>query len=386
MPSLTKLHEPAPIHVLLVSILLAQLVFLLPISLPKILASDFLAYYSTARIWQSGSNPYSLNQQCLEQATIRPADLPCLPLARPPILLPLVSAISSDDLVSSYWHWLTLLALISIASLAPLYLLSRNLMLSVESLLFLPLLTAPMLGQDEPFILFGVLMWIYLLLSRKDLASGLALSLSVIKPHIAMLLAIPLLFSRRRAFLGFCLGALVLTVLSFALVGLSGFRGLIDIAQVMSKGEGFGIYQSKMPNAAGLLVRAGLNPMWSWTIFGFGLVTISLLWRLRGISQSTISIAVIITLFVAPHTHFHDLSLLLIPLLFFAVSYASALAVASLSLLIGAGLSAEPAVAYCLMLLLMWFHAQHSDLARSEGSTWNQHAVVSQATMKREAQ
>ena len=360
MPSLKKLLERTANHALVGSVLLGQLVFLLPISSPKIVASDFPSFYAAARIWRTGGNPYSLSEQCKAQTAIRSADLPCLPLAHPPILLPLVSEISSDNLVASYWRWLTVLVLISIASLVPLYFLSRNLMLSIESLLFLPLVTGVLLGQDVPLILFGALMWAYLLLTGRDFASGLALSLSVIKPHIAILLALPLLFSRRTAFLGFCAGALALTVFSFALVGLSGFRGLLEIAQIMSKGEGFGIYQSKMPNATGLLVSAGLSPFWSWGIFVFGVVAISLLWRQRGLSQSTLGIAVIVALFAVPHTHFHDLCLLLIPLWPLSASYPSALAVASLSLLIGAGLSAEPVVAYCLMLILLWFHARRS--------------------------
>jgi hypothetical protein len=280
--------------------------------LPK--ESDFPAFYSATRIWQEGGNPYDLNQQCSKQFPIRGE--PCLPLAHPPVLLPLLSLISTDDFVSSYYRWTALLLIPVIACVIPLYKISGHLQSSIQAILFLPLVIALALGQDTPLILLSVLFWLWLLVKGKDFWSGLVLSLTVIKPQIAILLGVPLLFARPRAFAGFCAGSLALLLFSFALVGADGFEGLLQIVRVMARGQGFGVNPAIMVSITGLLVRAGLSPSWSWVFLGLGLIAISLLWRKLGTTQQTLSLAITIALFCAPHLHLHDLSLLNGPILF----------------------------------------------------------------------
>lgn len=275
--------------------------------------SDFPAFYSAARSWSNDQNPYDLEEQCRIQVPIR--GVPCLPFAHPPILLPLVSLISSDNFNSSYYRWTLLLVIITALCLVPLYQISRNWELSFQSVLFLPVIVAISLGQDTPFILLAVLLWAFFLSRNRDLLAGLALSLAVLKPQIAILLALPMLFSRPRAFAGFCIGATALVVYSFVLVGAPGFRGLLGIVKVMSQAEGFGINSKNMVNATALLTRAGLSSVWSWIIFGLGLLAVSVIWKRRGTSLNELGPGIIVALFCSPHLHFHDLSLLIVSLI-----------------------------------------------------------------------
>ncbi len=280
--------------------------------LPK--ESDFPAFYSAARIWQGGGNPYDLDKQCEQQIPIR--GVPCLPYAHPPVLLALVSWVSNDDFLGSYYRWTSVLLIVVVICIIPFYKISRDWRNSIQSILFLPVVISLALGQVTPFILFAVLMWLWLLLEGKDFWAGLALSLTVIKPQLAILLGIPLLFARPKAFAGFCTGGLALSLYSFALVGAEGFAGLLRIVRVLAQAEGYGVNTSAMISVTGLLVRVGLSPVWSWVFFGLALIVVSVLWRRWGITAQTLSLGIVLALFCAPHLHFHDLSLLSGPILF----------------------------------------------------------------------
>ncbi len=270
--------------------------------------TDFPAFYSAGRIWTSGQNPYSLEEQCRLQVPIRGE--PCLPFAHPPVLLPLISLVSNESFDSSYYRWTLLLLVVTAVCIFPLYQISRDWKGSLQSLLFLPVVIAITLGQDTPFILLAVLSWAWLLTIKKDVLAGLALSLAVVKPQIALLLAVPLLFSRPKAFAGFCIGAAALMAYSFALVGLQGFRGVLGIVQIMSQGSGFGVNPRVMINATALLVRAGLGANWVWITFTLGLIVTSVIWKRMGTSPNQLVPGIIVALFCAPHLHLHDLSLL----------------------------------------------------------------------------
>lgn len=312
--------------------------------LPK--ESDFPAFYSSTRIWQEGGNPYDLEKQCEKQIPIR--GVPCLPFAHPPVLLPLMSLISNDDFLRSYYRWTGALLIVVLLCVIPFYRISHNWQNSIQSILFLPVVISLALGQDTPFILLGVLLCLWLLAEGKDFLAGLALSLSVIKPQIAILLGLPLLFARPKAFAGFCVGGLALAGFSFALVGIDGFVGLLRIVRVLSQGQGFGVNTQFMVSVTGLLVRVGLSPSWSWGFFGLALIGITILWRRFGITPQTFSLGIVLALFCAPHLHLHDLSLLSGPILFLH-SQAPIRAAVFLAAAFGIGLI-QPA-AYILLAL-----------------------------------
>src|SRR3972149_4511659 len=86
----------------------------------------------------------------------------------------------------------------------------------IGSFLFLPLFFSLMNGQDTAFLFLGAAIWMYGLFSGKETVAGLGLSLTTIRPHIALILALPMLFSHRKVFWGVVLGAGLLAVFSLS--------------------------------------------------------------------------------------------------------------------------------------------------------------------------
>ena len=313
--------------------------------------TDFPAFYSAARIWSSGRNPYDLEEQCRVQIPIR--GVPCLPFAHPPIVLPLISLVSNDDFTNSYYRWCLLLVVVTAVCILPFYYLCGKWQLSIQTILFFPIIVAITFAQDTAFILLGVLLWTWLLISKRDLLSGLALSLAVLKPQIAILLALPLLFCRPKAFAGFCIGAAVLATYSLVLVGVQGFSGLLHIVQIMSQDQGYGVNAKVMQNATALLVRSGFSIAWALPVFLLGIVAISVYWKTKGISLRELPVGIVVTLFTAPHLHFHDLSLLTTGLFFI---HPLAVIVASIVLLSTYAFALQQWFGYGLMLTVFIWH------------------------------
>lgn len=279
------------------------------------LTSDFPYFYVVARLYEFGHNPYDLKAQCEAGAAMREGD--CAGYAHTPILLPLMALLFDGDFYASYWRWSAFQLLLVLLCAWLLYLASSNVFGSFQCMLFAPVIGAMMIGNDTTFILTAVLGWAVLLLNKRDLWAGLCLSLAVLKPHIALPLAIPLLFVRPRAFLGFVIGGLVLTAYSFAIVGREGFVGIVEVTRSLSIGSTFGgVSQAIMFNTTGLLARAGISTVWAWPIYTAGIVGLSLFFISRGITPRSLSFAIVVMVFTCPHLFFYDLSYLALPLIF----------------------------------------------------------------------
>lgn len=319
--------------------------------------TDFPAFHAVGLLWKSGEQPYNLESQCRVEKEVNPAQ-PCLPFAHPPVLLPALALVSDSDYVASYRRWTFLTTVILVLCLIPLYLLSRNLRIATQSILFFPAVFGLWMGQDNALVLLAVLSCVYLLTRNKDLLAGVALSLGVVKPQLVLVLAIPLLFSRFKAFLGFCLGASALLLFSVALVGVEGLKGIVNLMALMSKIQGFGVWPEGMYNLTGILARSGLNHFWSWPIFLFSIVLISILWQRKGITPATVSIGVIFSVFTAPHVHLWDLSLLIIVLL---TLHPLAPAIGSLLIISTFPFGLTYWVTYAMMLSLAILHFRKMD-------------------------
>jgi hypothetical protein len=278
--------------------------------------SDFPTYYSVARLWQRGENPYLLEHQCKEMQSLTPQG-DCFPLAHPPVFLPFLVAVTSENFTASFWRWIVVLVVLLLLCVFPLYYLSRDLAVAFQCILLYATVLAVFYGNDVPFVLLGVCLWAWLTLKGdEDFLAGWALALAVVKPQFALILAIPLLFSRRAVFVGFCEGALIAVIVSLLLVGTHGFEGIIEITRVMAEGGGYGIGQVNMINLTGIVTRMGLSPFWSWPLYSLAIGGLCVLWRKYGLTRETISVGIVCALFFAPHSHQYDMALLAIPLLF----------------------------------------------------------------------
>jgi hypothetical protein len=189
---------------------------------------------------------------------------------------------------------------------------------------------------------------------RQDFWAGLVLGLSVIRPHLALLLAVPLLFSRFQAFLGFCVGGFAAVLFSWYLVGTQGMLGLIKITRISATGTTFGVNHKDMYSAVGIFARAGLSPYWVWPVFVLALIGISVLWRRYAVSTHSLSLGIVMMAIGAPHLLMHDLAPLGIPL-YLIHPLAPILATFIILTFLGLGI---PAVGvYLVIAVVTAFHA-----------------------------
>ena len=195
----------------------------------------------------------------------------------------------------------------------PLYGLTKSFVSSLALIAFSPVLSGFLGGQDSLFVLLGLLFFSLFLSKGKDSLAGIALSLTVLRPTLAVALGITLLFANRRAFGFFFSSSLLLTLYSFALVGLGGFHDLA--LALFSHGQSDPTTRpDRMYSVVGLLNRLGLSPSWAWILFAASIPCIALLWRKRGLTVSTFALAIVITTFASPHLHIHDLVFVMVPL------------------------------------------------------------------------
>lgn len=189
-------------------------------------------------------------------------------------------------------------------------------------LLFEPLFISVLKGQDSALLLLGGLLWFSGLTRNNDRLAGLGLSLTLIRPQIAIVLAVPFLFQRRKVFGWFCAGAAALGSYSFLQVGWTGALDYLHILTASAGGEGYGLAEAAMFNFTGLLLRiaprldVGLVHTIGWSLFAAALAGLCVLWGLsKSIGYRHIALAVTLSLFAAPHLHYHDLALLAVPLI-----------------------------------------------------------------------
>jgi putative effector of murein hydrolase LrgA (UPF0299 family) len=296
--------------------------------------SDFIAFYTAGRIANSegiASVYHPALQQQVQQEEVG------FPLAQGqvllynhlPFLIPLLQVIVNTNYVASFYRWIILLGALYLIGITVLSQTlkraeidrSSTLLTAVGAILFLPVFFSLMNGQDTAFHFLGAAIWMYGLLSGREYLAGFGLSLATVRPHIALLLAIPMLFRYRKVFVGFLLGSGILALFSFLILGTSGIKQFIDILFVSAGGEWFGMKENAMYNLIGLLTRAvpqleaGVIRTLGWIVYGIAVIGLCILWfKTRDLKNGHIGLSIILTLFFVPHLHFHDLALLLIPI------------------------------------------------------------------------
>jgi glycosyl transferase family 87 len=295
---------------------------------------DFIAFYAAGRIAQQAgaAHVYDLRlQQEIQQEEVGFRLVPgqVLPYIHMPFLIPVLQLLVGRDYVTSLYRWASLQLVVYALGIA---VLSRCLRhegidrdaiaaAALGGLLFLPGFFSFVTGQDTAFLFFGVAVWVCGLISRRETLSGIGLSLATVRPHIALIVALPMLFRHREVFWAFTVASAALATFSFVIVGIEGSRQFIDILRLSAGGTWYGMKEDSMYNLIGLLTRAfpGLSPelvrATGWFVYGAALVGLCVLWsRARNPKAWLIGPTVALALFVAPHLHFHDLTLLLIPI------------------------------------------------------------------------
>jgi hypothetical protein len=247
----------------------------------------------------------------------------------PPFIILLVNLIADDNYINSAMRWWVILLLVNGLTT---YILIKSLdgttfsrqeiwTLAAGTFLFWPTYEGFMNGQDSHFILLAASTWM-LYLSKNELKAGLGLGLSVIRPQLAIALSLPFIFKKQKIFLGFAISAAVLALISFAMIGYSGTLRYIDIVRVVSDDLWRLPHTKDMPTITGLIRRLFVPvdrqvfDLTIWSSYLIGLALIVLWWkRVKKADEHQIGILVLIAIIIVPYAHYHELSLLLVPLL-----------------------------------------------------------------------
>jgi hypothetical protein len=301
-----------------------------------ILATDFRAYYTAARMLLGGvrSDFYSPATQLAWQQAWVPelngiAELN--PFRNPPFVAALFAPLGLLPPEIAFVIW----SAFNLGLLCALLVLSRRalavcgprsrrraLLLSVS---FLPVVVTLMLGQVSLLLTIGLLSAWTALRSGRDGRAGLALALLLIRPQFILLPALLLVVHRRWRAVGTlaCVGV-ALFIVSLALVG---WDGLVSYAQLVTGTlnwqDSYSISPERMHTWRGflqlLLQTDDPSPVHAAWVAGALIATLIALISWRGKWDPTSArfdvqwaLLVVASLFVSPYANFHDLSLLLV--------------------------------------------------------------------------
>ena len=346
---------------------------------------DYLAHYSAGYIirYVSPERLYDLDLQRHIQETIASSDRVAhyYYYNHPPLLAGILGWVTTKDYYASYFRWGLILIIFYSTSLGLLVYLMRRFqwqteelwILGISGLLFTPAFIACLKGQDSTFLLLGVSLWTFGLLTARDRVAGLGLALAAIRPQVALVLALPFLFKRRIVWWWFLAWSLILLVYCYLLVGVQGLEGFAQV--LLFSGQSRGIDVDKMVTLMGAILRLfpDIDPRLFQIIgygsYGLSILFLCLLWaRSRAIELQHVGLAILFSMAFSPHMHNHDLSLLLIPALAASTTLAikqvwsrrySVLVPLGASLILAVNdISYIYAVIYLLMLalaLFLWF-------------------------------
>lgn len=267
-----------------------------------------------------------------------------LPFNHPPYLLPLMGVLLRPALNVSYGLAFFVWTLINYGVLLLCGLLSLTLLrddprgeglsrrdrllLLAPVVLFYPVHIALFQGQDMLFTLFGVLLWAWGSVKRRDPLAGLGLALTTLMPHLTLLLAVPTFFRSARRFGWFTLWATALVGLSLWLIRVEGVVDFLHMISETGSAEGvrFGVFKGEMVNLTGLLARhlpqlAGETlSLLSWGIYVVVMISLSVMsWRRsaadRPVDLSEIGLLTLVATLCVTHLHFHGLAALWVSIL-----------------------------------------------------------------------
>jgi len=292
---------------------------------------DFLSYYSVGYIFRevSATNIYNLPLQYQTQGSLMPNYHGVFTFFNhPPILVPLLGWTVEKDFTIAYTKWVVIIILFQIISLGILIKLMylqkwerRKIWLTALSgVFFYPFIVACMRGHDSTFLFLGISIWAFGLITSKDIVAGLGLAMVMIRPQIALVLAVPFLFKNRRVWFWFMLWGFALFIYMYLSVGLKGIIGFVEVMQ--HTGSGLGLDVNNMATFMGFVIRwfPGITPYLFKLIGYFGylisILFLCMVWiKSDIIGFKQINIAILCAILFSPHLNYHDLIILFVPII-----------------------------------------------------------------------
>lgn len=293
--------------------------------------SDFMGFYTFGRIAQSQGFPsiYKIEEQQNLQEEIVGHPVTPIFYTHLPFIAPLAMILVSEEYVESFKRWAVVLLFFNVINVyfllnlldIPKFTRENLVVLGLGAFLFDPTFSGFMNGQDTAILLLGSAIWVYGLFSRKYFLSGFGLSLTTVRPQIALFIAIPFLFHHRKVFWGFVVGSSLLAVISLGLLRTEGTIRFIESIRYIEGTVWQESHALDMPTLSGIIRRnftvSGFKAVQSlvWLCYVLGIVGFSILWRKSiEINGKDIGLLSLASIFLAPYAHYHDLILLLIPI------------------------------------------------------------------------
>lgn len=293
--------------------------------------SDFMGFYTFGRISQAQGFPsiYKIEEQQKLQEQIVGHPVTPIFYTHLPFIAPLAMVLVDEDYIASFQRWAVVLLLLNAVNV---YLLIRFLdtsMLTRENLailglgafLFDPTFSGLMNGQDTALLLLGAALWLYGLFSKQYLLAGVGLSLTTVRPQIALFLAIPFLFHHRRVFWGFAIGSSVLALISLGLLRAEGTIRFVESIRYIEGTVWQEDHALDMPTLSGIIRRnvelTNFESIQSfvWLFYALGILGFGLLWwKSTEINEKHVGLLCLAAILLVPYAHYHDLILLLIPI------------------------------------------------------------------------
>ncbi len=345
-----------------------------------------MAFYAAGRVAQDSgvANAYKINlQQSVQEGIVGfpLAEKQVLLYNHIPWLIPALALIVSENYVASFARWALLMLVIHIGGS---FILARAVQAESEKklplvffvgvALFFPFFQSLLLGQDTAILFFGVVLWSVGILRKNDWLAAVGLALTSVRPHLCLTLATPLLIRRPSLGWKFLLAAGIPALASVLMLGQEGTLDFLKILQISADGNWHGMNEKSMFNLVGLLIR--VFPLWDlktihalgWIGYAAGIILLGAFWTWDKDEGRLISLSVTLALLLAPHLHYHDLTLLVVPLALLNARnkffQELPLAVSGLSLTLKPLYYVFP---YLLFAALLWqaFHAPDSQSHRA---------------------
>jgi hypothetical protein len=245
-----------------VSVALLAFYLMVWLSFPRSSAakrSDFAIYYSAGTV--PLGKLYNIEAQREVQTRVLGSPFPVaggvMPFNHTPVVVPLLHLVVDENYTASYLRWTSLLWLVAFVCAFLIFKMTGDVALAFAAASFYPLFTYVQQAHDAVFPLLGILLCAHLLSLRKDIVAGIALSLTTLKPHFAIFLAVPLIV-RPKAFVSFCAASGLLAIYCVLLVGTHGVFEFLTLLRISAGGEVFGMHPMSMFNLLGLMERAGV--------------------------------------------------------------------------------------------------------------------------------
>lgn len=296
--------------------------------------TDFMAFYTAGRVAQENgiAHTYDISLQQEIQETEVGFELckgQILPYLHMPYLIPLLQILVTRSYVISFVRWILLMIGVLAFGMYAMIRWFPDEVQTAEKYLFLagavtffPAFVSILLGQDTALLFTGIALIGWGISRKKYWLAGAGLALMTVRPHFVILFVLPFLFSQRKVFWRFLIFAGSLAIVSFSILGIQGTKDFINVLMISASGEGYGTNEASMYNLIGLFSRwlpflssATIRAI-GWLVYITAILAI-FIWsaRTRNIENRDLSWIALVCILTVPHFHYHDLTILLFPLL-----------------------------------------------------------------------